>query len=198
MRRDNNDNATESQRKTIFKIAVGVLTGEYDRVRELSKPQVTGCIALMRDYELKNNYCFTHGIAGECIKKLSKYSEDFNGNREYKYQRDKEKISAVIPLDFVQLVADYLAGNWEQETEKSEAPKTPEKGLSAVVNPKPIGSPAFSLTIDGKDISTKAQLRKCTKAEISKYVLDLTGFTPSGSKEELVEQMLDTYGENLS
>ena len=198
MRRDNNDNATEAQRKTIFKIAVGVLTGEYDKVKELSKPQVNGCIALMRDYELKNNYCFTHGLAGECIKKLSRYSDDFDGNREYKYQRDKEIISAVIPLDFVQLVADYLAGNWEQETEKSEAPKTPAKGLSAMVNPKPIGSPAFSLTIDGKDITTEAQLRKCTKKEISKYVLDLTGFTPMGSKEELVEQMLDTYGENLS
>ena len=198
MRRDNNDNATEAQRKTIFKIAVGVLTGEYDRVKELSKPQVDGCIALMRDYELKNKYCFTHGITNECMKKLSRFSEDFDGNRDYKYQRDKEIISSVIPLDFIQLVAEYLAGNWEQETEKSEAPKTPAKGLAAVVNPKPIGSPAFSLTVGGKDITTEAQLRKCTKKEISKYVLDLTGFTPMGSKEELVEQMLDTYRENLS
>ena len=191
-KRNELDNATEAQRKTIFKITVGTITGDYDKVKKLTKEQVNRSIDLMRDYELENNYCFTHGIAGNCITKLSSFSRDFEGNSVYQYQQNKEKISAVLPLNFVNLVADYLAGNIVEESTTEKAENT-RKGFDHSVKNKEVGSKSLSVSVSDIDVTDKIALMKLKLPALQELVLEAFEVPLQGTKKDLVGYLVTKY-----
>ena len=191
---DSNDNATFSQLKTVFMIVVGTIVQDSNKVRELVKinlkkdPSKVSEFKLMRQYELQNDYCFTHGVASNCIQKLQSVTNGFDGKRLYTYHTDKDVISSIIPLDFVNLVSDYLAGNVvldESEPVQSETPKK-QNAIGVLTKTKLVDSPALSVTIGDVDVTDKIALMKLPKGDIEAIAFDILKINIEATKSKLV------------
>ena len=193
------DNATYPQLKTIFMIVVGTIVQDSTKVRELVKINLKkDCskvpeFKLMRQYELANKYTFTHKVASDCMNKLQSFTKGFDGKRTYNYHTDKDIINSIIPMAFVNLVSDYIAGNItleEAEPTQSETPKK-QSAISVLTKAKPEDSPALSVTIGDVDVTDKIALMKLSKGDIEAIAFDILGINIEATKSKLVTYIVD-------